>query len=254
MYTIGQFSKQTGLTVRALRFYDKKGILKPSFISESGHRYYDEDSIITAQKIILFKSLDYSLEEVEEMIAHDEDSLLHSLKHQKQLLEKKRDQIERVISKLDHAIDLGERNEIIDIPIFLSVIYGFLKEEEQKEYLKAWMPAPLIERIFGIHGEELIELNSKVMTFIYRLKEAYANPIPDDELKVLIKQLYDTFPQDLLEDVEIALKDNMEIKLDNAIFPSLFTKKEDQWLQDKIEEFRIGEEILQNSKEKSRYT
>ena len=49
MYSIGQFAKKTGLTVRALRFYSEKGLLEPCFISDSGHRYYNDDSIEAIQ-------------------------------------------------------------------------------------------------------------------------------------------------------------------------------------------------------------
>ena len=54
MYLISQVSKITGLTKKALRYYDEQDILKPSFRDEGNqYRYYDEEdlSYILKEKI-----------------------------------------------------------------------------------------------------------------------------------------------------------------------------------------------------------
>lgn len=52
MYTISQFSKLCGLTVKALRYYDTEGMLKPSFRkAENQYRYYSDEDLKTAQMI-----------------------------------------------------------------------------------------------------------------------------------------------------------------------------------------------------------
>lgn len=55
MYTIGQFARKTGVTTRTLRFYDQKGLLKPSYLSESGRRFYTDRDLLTLQNILVFK-------------------------------------------------------------------------------------------------------------------------------------------------------------------------------------------------------
>ena len=46
MYKISQFSKISGLTVKALRYYDEENILKPSFRSEENqYRYYNDKDL-----------------------------------------------------------------------------------------------------------------------------------------------------------------------------------------------------------------
>jgi predicted site-specific integrase-resolvase len=39
-YSIGEFSNLTCKSIQTLRNWDKKGILKPHKVAESGHRYY----------------------------------------------------------------------------------------------------------------------------------------------------------------------------------------------------------------------
>jgi DNA-binding transcriptional MerR regulator len=52
MYTIGEFSRITGLTVKTLRFYHEEGLLEPASIDpQTGYRHYDRSQIDTARVI-----------------------------------------------------------------------------------------------------------------------------------------------------------------------------------------------------------
>ena len=39
-YTSGQFARMSKVTLRTIRYYDKQNILKPSFVNDSGARFY----------------------------------------------------------------------------------------------------------------------------------------------------------------------------------------------------------------------
>ena len=41
-YSSGEFARMAGVTLRTIRYYDKQDILKPSFVNESGARFYTE--------------------------------------------------------------------------------------------------------------------------------------------------------------------------------------------------------------------
>lgn len=69
MYQISQFSKISGLTVKALRYYDEQGMLKPSYRDKNTlYRYYDENDLKKAQLIRLLRSLDFSILEIKEVL------------------------------------------------------------------------------------------------------------------------------------------------------------------------------------------
>ena len=52
MLKIGGFSKLSHLTVKALRFYEKEGLLVPATTDEwNGYRYYETSQFETAAKI-----------------------------------------------------------------------------------------------------------------------------------------------------------------------------------------------------------
>ena len=47
LYSIGKFSKETGISISTLRRWDKENIYKPTFVTEGGTRYYSEDQLNT---------------------------------------------------------------------------------------------------------------------------------------------------------------------------------------------------------------
>ena len=238
MYSIGQFAKKTGLTVRTLRFYSEKGLIEPCYISESGHRYYNDCNIETLQKIVTLKYLDYSLEEIEDILQNGEQQLIESLMFQKRQLEKKRSQIDRVITSLDQAINIGKQKEAIDTSIFLTMIFNLLKEDEQRDYWRGKLPDELIERLYDFFGINMIEFNREYMALANQLKQAYIQPVQDDSLKALMEQLLSLIPQDMVEDLVEVLKEYEDIELNDWLFPTPFTKEEEEWFISQAE--RLG--------------
>ncbi len=68
LYTAGEIAKLTGVSLRTIRFYDEKGLLKPVAHSEAGYRYYDRDCVEKLQRILILKYLGFSLHQIEGMI------------------------------------------------------------------------------------------------------------------------------------------------------------------------------------------
>ena len=65
MLKISEFSKLSHLTIKALRFYEKEGLLKPASVDEwSGYRYYETFQLGTAAKIKSYRQLDLSIDEI----------------------------------------------------------------------------------------------------------------------------------------------------------------------------------------------
>ena len=69
-YTTGEFARMAHVTIRTIRYYDKKGLLKPSFINESGYRMYSDEDFLKLQKILSLKYLGFSLNEIGNMTIH----------------------------------------------------------------------------------------------------------------------------------------------------------------------------------------
>lgn len=111
LFTAGEIAKISGVSSRTIRYYDIKGLLKPSNYSESGYRYYEESSLEKLQKILMLKFLGFTLVQIAEVINNDEKSkeftayseLKQSLNMQKNMLIEKKEHLERLIKAVDNA-------------------------------------------------------------------------------------------------------------------------------------------------------
>ena len=69
MMTVNEVSKLTGVSIRALQYYDKIGLLKPSGHTESGYRLYDDTALEKLQQILLCRELEFPLKEIKEIVS-----------------------------------------------------------------------------------------------------------------------------------------------------------------------------------------
>ena len=82
MMTVNEVSRITGVSIRALQYYDSIGLLKPANYTDSGYRLYDDTSLEKLGQILLFRELEFSLK---------------ALKQQIKMLELKKEHIENLI-------------------------------------------------------------------------------------------------------------------------------------------------------------
>jgi DNA-binding transcriptional MerR regulator len=65
LVSIGDFSRMTHLSIKALRFYHDQGLLEPARIDpDSGYRFYEPGQVPVAQVIRRFRDLDMPLDQV----------------------------------------------------------------------------------------------------------------------------------------------------------------------------------------------
>ncbi|MGZ3796970.1 MAG: MerR family transcriptional regulator [Pseudobdellovibrionaceae bacterium] len=70
---IKKFAEVTGLTPRAIRFYEEKGILRSERDSENKYRIYGKDDITLAQRISQFRKMGFSIDEISAMLKISRD-------------------------------------------------------------------------------------------------------------------------------------------------------------------------------------
>lgn len=107
MRTISQVAKLTGISPRTLQYYDEIGLLKPSSLTPSGYRLYDDEALQNLQQILFFKELGFSLREIGEIMQKPDFDRISAFKKQKKLLLLKRNRIERLIELLNR-LEKGE--------------------------------------------------------------------------------------------------------------------------------------------------
>ena len=70
-YSSGEFARMAHVTLRTIRYYDKQDLLKPSFVTESGARFYTDSDFARLSQILLLKYLGFSLDDIREMMGWD---------------------------------------------------------------------------------------------------------------------------------------------------------------------------------------
>jgi effector-binding domain-containing protein len=69
MLKIGDFSKFGRVSIKALRYYDEIGLLKPVTVDQlTGYRYYSADQLVRLNRIVGLKDLGLSLDEISCML------------------------------------------------------------------------------------------------------------------------------------------------------------------------------------------
>ena len=107
--TINEVSKLSGVTVRALQYYDKIGLLAPAKVKENGYRVYDGTSLETLQQILFFKELGFELSKIAKIMKDENFDRVEALKNHKKILELKANRLKDMILLTEKMIK-GENN------------------------------------------------------------------------------------------------------------------------------------------------
>lgn len=123
---IGEAAKETGLSISNIRFYEKKGLLEPSRDQESKYRNYTEEDILRLKKIIIFRKMDLSVEQIAAMLRGKTD-VKEVLKNQEQELLNK-------IREMEGALELCRILEKEEVPLDIEPeqYLDYIAQEEKK--------------------------------------------------------------------------------------------------------------------------
>ena len=97
MKTVNQVSKLTGISIRTLHHYDAIGLLRPSQITESGYRLYDDAALARLQTILLFRELRFPLKEIARILDAPDFDPMEAITQQIHLLELQRTHLDELI-------------------------------------------------------------------------------------------------------------------------------------------------------------
>ncbi len=96
---IKEAAARAGVSARALRYYEEKGLIMPRRDIQNGYRDYNQEMVKRAKMIHAYRELHFSLDEIRNLLDADRAGRDEILKIQLADLEKRR-------SELDHRITL----------------------------------------------------------------------------------------------------------------------------------------------------
>lgn len=78
-YTTGEIAKLCGVTVRTVQYYDTRGILVPTELSEGGRRLYSEDDLERMKIICFLRELGLPIDSIGQLLSEENPGNVISL-------------------------------------------------------------------------------------------------------------------------------------------------------------------------------
>lgn len=112
-YTTGELAKLCGVTVRTVQYYDTRGILIPSELSEGGRRLYSENDLDRMKIICFLRELGLPINSISQLLSEDDPGSVISLliDQQEQTL---REEMNVSQEKLEKLIELKRGLKSVD--------------------------------------------------------------------------------------------------------------------------------------------
>lgn len=128
-YTIGEFAKLSGTTIRTLRYYHERGLLHPT-IDDSGYRHFTSADVDRLQLIQFFQQLGFSLADTAELLTLPADQQRTALAVQRERLVAERDALVNRIATVDQLLTDQEENNMTDTAKFAAMKQAALQEND----------------------------------------------------------------------------------------------------------------------------
>ena len=101
-YTTGELARLCGVTVRTVQYYDTRGILTPTELSEGGRRLYSEEDLKQLKVICFLREMDLPLDAIAQILQedHPEKVILLLIEQQEKALSEEIADKEKKLEKL----------------------------------------------------------------------------------------------------------------------------------------------------------
>lgn len=131
-YTTGEIAKLCNVSVRTVQYYDTRGILVPSELTEGGRRLYSEGDLQRMRIVCFLRDAGISINSIGELLFGEspEDVILILLEQQEQLLQKEMRERQTKLNML-----AGIRRELKSVENFSVEAIGdmaYVMENEKK--------------------------------------------------------------------------------------------------------------------------
>ena len=134
-YTVGKVADLSGVTIRTLHHYDEVGLLSPGGRSEAGYRIYGDSDLERLQRILFYRELGFTLDEISTIVDDPRTDALGHLRRQRELLTGR-------IDRLRAMVDYEMEARTMDIPLTpeerLEVFGEFRPEDYAEEAEQRW--------------------------------------------------------------------------------------------------------------------
>ena len=187
MKTVNEVSKLTGVSIRTLQYYDKIGLLSPSKRTEAGYRLYDDTALERLQQILLFRELEFSLDDIKSILEAPDFDRERALDQQIELLTLKLQRLEAIIELARETKIKGgkhmqfeafDKNKIEEYTARAKKEWGNTKEYAEYE-----------KKSCSRNKQEEVDAANELMSVFAEFGSMRNKSVKDDEVKNLVQKL-----------------------------------------------------------------
>lgn len=162
MKTVKEISRLTGISVRTLHYYDEINLLKPTKTTDAGYRLYDDTALERLHSILLFRELQFPLEEIKSILDNPDFDTKTALKEQIKLLELQRNRLDEIIISVREILTKGA--ELMRFSAFdKTEIDKYTNEAKQKwEHTDAYKEFEDKHSDFADKTDELMQIFAEI--------------------------------------------------------------------------------------------
>ena len=160
-YTIQELSRLSGATTRALRWYDKIGLLTPSGRTEGGYRLYGPAEVDRLQDILYYRALGVELARIRACLDDPSFDRLAVLRSHLSALETERDRVQGLIESVRETLLSTARKKIMSDEWNFEALkrgvleeYGRTYETESREKYGDDKVDAMLNRFQGVTQEQ----------------------------------------------------------------------------------------------------
>ncbi len=190
MMTVHEVSRLTGVSIRTLQYYDRIGLLPPAEYTEAGYRLYDDTALETLQQILLFRELEFPLKEIRQIIQSPAFNRGRALEQQIELLELKKERLDRLI-----ALARGIQTTGVTNHMDFSAFDTKKLEEYTARAKEAWGETPAYrefeQKAKGRTDTETAELNRQMMAIFADFGAIRDTDPAGEAAQALVRRLQD---------------------------------------------------------------
>lgn len=137
--SIGECAAKTGLSVRTLRYWEQRGLLKPLRRADSSHRVFVAKDLERVHQIVILKKLGVKLSRISHFLEDEGIDLARLLEVQLMALQRRRHEAAEAIAMIEHVIRRAADGEVLGLETLCDLVRTASEEEEDVEaYEEIW--------------------------------------------------------------------------------------------------------------------
>lgn len=189
MMTVKGVSNLTGVSIRTLQYYDKIGLLHPAHRTQAGYRLYDAAALERLQQILLFRELEFSLEDIRKILKNPEFDREKALEQQITLLTLKKQHLEKLIALAEKIRTTG--GNVMDFNAFDTQKIKKYTEQAKKEWGETPEYKEFEEKTAHKTEKEVKDMSSQLMDIVAAFGGMQSKDPADSEVQAQVKKLRD---------------------------------------------------------------